>query len=95
MTIDALYLNCKDMQEDKILEQVFWINPVFENVEGNTQSINYTVRFTNKPPDNSNVYLIVSVLVFTLGLAFIIILTLSRFGEIQKLQSKYNKLSLE
>lgn len=95
LTIDALYLNCKDISEDEILQRVFWINPVFENAEGTTQSINYTISFTKRSPDNSSVYLIIALMVFTFGLAFIIILTLSKFGQIKSLDRKLKRLTLE
>jgi hypothetical protein len=95
LTIDALYLNCKNIQEDDILEKVFWINPVFENIEGNIKSINYTIRFSNKDLDNSSIYFIIAILVFTAGLVFIILLTLSKFGQVKSLQRRFKVLSAE
>lgn len=74
----------------------FWINPVYENAEGNPESKNYTVKFTNKSPNkNSSVYLIITLIAFLLGLVIVISVTASKFSHIYRLEQKYKKLCLE
>ena len=86
LTIDALFLNCQTMGSKKFEDAKFWVNPIFENEDGVTQSINYTISFINQTEDKSAVYLIAVIALFITGLMSIICLSVYTMGKVRELK---------